>query len=166
MMILPIVAVFVIGIGAMFYFNPPAGANLAKIHAHAAFALVVDGKTVDLSKSEYMVRDSQVHLEDLDGSNIHTHKRDADLGRFFGSIGMSHDNITNCFTNVDGEEYCNDPVSKKKLRFWINGEELGGALENHVIADKDRILVVYGNEDPIGIKQYVDILNAVQIKEA
>lgn len=166
MKVVPIVAVFSIGIGAMFYYNPPTPANLAPAHVHTAFTLIINGETLDFAKPEFMLKDNLIHLEELDGNTLHTHGRDVTLGKFFHSIGMSHDNITNCLTNIDGQEYCNDTTLAKKVRFWINGEELPGALENHVIADKDRILVVYGNEDSTLIQQYLDALDAIPIKEA
>lgn len=136
------------------------------VHVHAAFTLIVDGEVIDLAKPEFMLKDNLIHLDELDGNTLHTHGRDVTLGKFFHSIGMSHDNITNCLTNIDGQEYCNDTVLAKKVRFWINGEELQGALENHVIAEKDRILVVYGNEDSARVRQYLYALNGIPIKRA
>lgn len=161
----PIITAFAIAISIMWYLYPPSPDLSSIAHAHAAFMLVLDGKTIDLAKPEFMVKDQLIHLESLDGNTIHRHAREVDLGQFFKSVGMSHDNITNCFTDTEGKQYCNDPASNKKLRFWINGEELNGRLENHVIAKDDRILVVYGNEGPDQIKQYLDSLNAIQIRD-
>lgn len=83
--------------------------------------LVLDGRKVDFAKSEYMNKDSLIHLEGLDGGTVHRHANEVNLGRFFGSLGMGSDHNTGCFRGDDGMKYC-DNTDGNRLRFWINGE--------------------------------------------
>ena len=165
------IVAFGIAIGVMFYYYPvkiPAVSNLGtgmvgSAHTHAAFMLVLDGRIVDFSKFEYMLKDDLIHVEDMNGNLIHNHAIEVNLGRFFSSLGMGS-NHTDCFIGDDDQKYC-DNAAGKRFRLWVNGEELLGHAENYVMSNNDRVLLAYGDEEPQKIQQYLSSLNQIPIQE-
>ena len=171
-MVPPIIA-FAAVIAVLFYYYPvelpkPSNSGIGAFgsaHAHAAFMLVLDGRVVDLAQTQYMVKDELIHLERMDGNTVHRHATEVNLGTFFESLGIGPDHDTGCFTGDDRIEYC-DNTDGKRLRFWIDAEELQGHVENYVIAENNRVLVVYGNEGEQQLQQYLVELDSVQIQAA
>jgi hypothetical protein len=173
MKVVPPIIAFAAIIAVLFYYYPvelpepnSSGAGaFGSAHAHAALMLVLDGRVVDLAQTQYMVKDRLIHLEGMDGNTVHRHATEVNLGRFFGSLGIGPDHDTGCFTGDDGVEYCDDTAGKR-LRFWINGEELQGHVENYVIEENNRVLVVYGNEGEQQLQQYLAEVNSIEIQGA
>ena len=169
--VVPPITAFAVVIAVLFYYYPvelPRPGNsgvgaFGSAHAHAAFMLVLDGRIVDLAQTQYMVKDRLIHLEGMDGNTVHRHATEVNLGTFFKSLGIGPDHDTGCLTGDDGVEYC-DGTEGKRLRFWINGEELQGHVENYVIEENNRVLVVYGNEGEQQLQQYLTELDSIQIQ--
>jgi hypothetical protein len=155
----------------MFYYNPvklpePTDSSVGAFgsaHAHAAFMLVLDGRIVDLAQTQYMVKNRLIHLEGMDGNTVYRYATEVNLGTFFESLGIGLDHDAGCFIGDDGVEYC-DNTGGKRLRFWINGEELQGHVENYVIEENNRVLVVYGNEGEQQLQQYLAEVNSIEIQ--
>ena len=171
MKVVPVIVAFAAVIAVSLYYYPvkPPEPNdsgvgaFGSAHAHAALMLVLDGRVVDLAQTQYMVKDRLIHLEGMDGNTVHRHATEVNLGTFFESLGIGPDHNTGCFTGDDGVEYCDDTAGKR-LRFWINGEELQGHVENYVIEENNRVLVVYGDESEGQLRQYLAELDSVQIQ--
>jgi len=164
--LLPIVGL-AITIGVLAYYYPPQFTNnigvgtFGTAHSHTAFMLVLDGRIVDFTKPEYMVKDDLIHLEDMEGDVIHRHASEVNIGRFFSSLGMGS-NHSGCFTGDDGIQYCDEP-SGKRLRLWVDGEELQGHAENYIPEQNHRVLLLYGDEDQQQVQQYLSTLNEIEI---
>jgi hypothetical protein len=168
--LVPPIMAFAVVIAVLLYYYPvelpePSNSDVGAFgsaHAHAALMLVLDGRVVDLAQTQYMVKDRLIHLEEMDRNTVHRHATEVNLGTFFESLGIGPDHDTGCFTGDDGVEYC-DGTAGKRLRFWINGEELQGHVENYIIEENNRILVVYGNEGEQQLQQYLTELDSIQI---
>ena len=115
--------------------------TLSSAHIHADIAIFVEGTKMDLSKPQYQLRASSVHLEEDNGEVIHVHADGITIGNFLNSIGM---HITaECLTLDNGKELCSK--DDKTLKFFVNGEE-NEDYGSYVIRDIDKILISYGNE--------------------
>lgn len=131
-------------------------------HTHVDFAVWINGEQVDFSKPEYMSdhvdgeeepegehedeghKHPYLHLHDGNGHVLHRHKPGLAIGDFFTSIGFTM--TESCFTNPDGEAFCNDADSGQQWRMFVNGEEwpMNPAYD---FADLDAILLTYGGDD-------------------
>ncbi len=117
-------------------------------HAHADFKLYINGEAFNFSQEKYMEKLEAVHIHDMNGEMIHVHERGAELGDFFGSIGISFN--SSCFALDDGTAYCNQ--GDKALRMYVNGKP-NNEYGKYQIHDLDRILITYGSESEDAIAQ-------------
>ncbi len=112
-------------------------------HTHADFAIVVDGKKINLSDPRYMSTEEKIlhpafHLHDGNGDVIHRHKPGIGLADFLGSIGITPNR--RCLT-LDGVPVCDG--NGKAWRMVVNGGERDFDL-SYVFQDLDKILLSYG----------------------
>lgn len=168
MIIIPIVAaiIAIAVISAVMYSTQQAANNnnygpVGSAHEHAAFAIKINGKQIDFSQSKYQVQSRLIHVEGGDGTTLHRHATGVPFAEFLKSVNMNIEN--GCFTLDDGKQYCNNE-DNNKLRFFINGNETE-SINNYVINPKDRILVIYGNENADQINQELAALREAEIKE-
>lgn len=110
-------------------------------HVHAAFMMVVEGKQIDFSDSKYQLKSRFIHVENNDGTTLHRHAKGVPFGDFLKSVGM--DIVGRCLLLGDGSKHCDQDGSR--LRFFLNRTEISSIVD-YVIQDKDRLLIIYGNE--------------------
>lgn len=125
----------------------PPETPLQEYHAHADLLVILDGKTLDLNKEEFMSTpyrhlSEDTHLHDFNPFVVHFHKEGVSIGEFFESLGMKLG--SQCFD--DGKkQYCAN--EEKKLFFYANGKK-NNEFEAYVPIDLDKILVYYGETEP------------------
>ena len=153
-------------------FGPPSPypgvGKLGSDHQHTRFAVWLDGDRVSFSPNnypKYANANEYIFIDEFDGNTIHKVASGATLDIFFESFGMEFTN--NCFIinddtytvsreKFDRTEYCNE--GDKTLKLYIK-EELNTEFEKHVLFDRDRILITYGNEpDEVIEKRFAPLL--------
>lgn len=164
MIIIPIIAA-VVAIGAVAAAMSPRAPTtdfgpLGSAHEHAIFEVRLDGRPIDFSQSKYQVKTQFIHVENNDGTTLHRHSTNVPIGEFLRSVGMSIDN--NCFNSDDGKKYCED--GSKQLRYFVNGTERA-SITDYVLAENDRILVIYGNETQEQLQAEFEKLNSLPLKK-
>ncbi|MEM2919381.1 MAG: hypothetical protein QXW14_03845 [Candidatus Nitrosocaldus sp.] len=126
-------------------------------HVHAVFKLYINGKEpIDFSKSKYQLRTPYIHFENNNGTVIHRHAANVDLGYLFESMKMKF--TKDCFVLDDGKSYCNDGTNT--LKFYVNGV-LNDQYDKYVIKDGDRILITYGSEDEEQIREQLRAVDSL-----
>ncbi|QQR92326.1 MAG: hypothetical protein IPJ89_04185 [Candidatus Iainarchaeum archaeon] len=131
-----------------------------EFHAHADFALFIDGQRMDFNRAAFMSDantqlDGLTHLHDFNPFVIHYHAQNIPLKRFFNSLDMKWQD--DCFTIGNQTPLCNDTATGKSWKLYVNGQ-LNPQNENYIAKDLDRILIAYGNNTP---QELHDLLNAV-----
>ncbi len=164
MIIIPIVAAIIaIGVTAAVLAPraPPSSIGpLGSAHEHGVFEVRLDGSPIDFSQSKYQVRSQFIHVEGSDGTVLHRHATGVPVGDFFKSVRMNIDN--NCFVNDDGNQFCEN--ESKQLRYFVNGTERLSVMD-YVLAENDRILVIYGSESQEQIQAAIDKLNNTPVNK-
>lgn len=144
-----------------------AGINFLPPHFHANFALYINGERVDFSGDEYMediagcsitgemqARD-RVHLHENNPDTIHIHHDGVSWGHFFSNLWYSFGE--SFLSNNEEEIYVSNDV--RKLYFILNDEQVNNPW-NKLIDSKDRLLIVYGDEEPIELQElYESVAN-------
>ncbi len=115
-------------------------------HVHATFTVFINDEPLEFQEPEYMLKAPEVHLEDDDGTVIHSHATGITLPYFFQTLGYRLEE--NCFVTDGNLRYCSG--DEKKLTLILNGLEYPGL--NHVLAPGDRILINYGDDDATSLK--------------
>jgi hypothetical protein len=133
---------------------------LGSAHEHAVFAVRLDGEQVDFSQSKYQVRSQYIHVENNDGTTLHRHATNVPVGEFFKTVKMDIQN--DCFIHDDGRSFCEDGT--KMLRYYVNGEPRSSIMD-YVLAENDRILIIYGSESQEQIQAALDLLNATSVRK-
>ncbi len=117
-------------------------------HEHASISVKIFDDEFDLTKPEFQLQSSFIHLENSNGYVIHRHSKDVAIGYFFETLnlGLTQD----CFVFQDGKEFCsNDDYT---LKFFINERQVDD-LRDYQIFDGDYILISYGAETQEEIKK-------------
>jgi hypothetical protein len=161
MIVIPIiVAVAAAGAAAAFLVpRAPDFGPLGSAHVHAIFEVMLDGQAVDFSQQKYQVKTQYIHVEGGDGTTLHRHSSKVPVGEFFKSVNM--DIRDGCFVMDNGEQFCDDG---KQLRFFVNGTERA-SIDDYVLQDNDRILIIYGAEDQNELQREFDKLNKTPIRK-
>lgn len=140
--------------------NPSGTGALGDEHEHAALLVSIFGDKFDFSLPAYQIKSSWIHFEGGDGNTIHRHASGVTLGYLFDSLGLGIDG--NCFTFQDGRQFCtNEDYS---LKLYINGKQVSD-IQDYVIQEGDRILILYGAETRGEIQERLSELNSLQIIE-
>ena len=133
-------------------------------HAHADFAVWINGKQWDFSGAKYMTTEAEeeaapagspkkyFHLHDGNGHVIHRHKPGLPLADFFLSIGGEMTRLEqgtiDCLSL--GSLYCSGKDVSGNAVSWImfvNGKTM--AFDpTYVFDDDDKILLSYGQNQP------------------
>ncbi|MBI1812459.1 hypothetical protein HY285_03115 [Candidatus Peregrinibacteria bacterium] len=139
-------------------------------HAHADFAVWINGKKLDFSAQKYMTTDAEeaklkpgdvrlyLHLHDGDGHVIHRHKPELTFGNFLETIGLKSalvcpTRLNNSFPSTSNTcQQCLNvpdyPFSAEPLcgwRMFVNGKERPLNL-SYVFADGDHLLLTNAND--------------------
>ena len=123
-------------------------------HHHANFAVVVDGRRVDLSGGQYseevascrvpgkaLAPQERVHLHNRDPDVVHVHHAGVTWGHLFANLGFG---LGSSYLATDDGRILVDG-SGKTLKFVLNGRPQT-SVHNVLIASGDRLLVSYGVE--------------------
>ena len=113
-------------------------------HGHAELTILINGKPLDLSLPQYQNKSIAISLENNSGSILHIHDRDAWMGLFLESIGMSLDN--NCLRLSNGTSYCSSLDSQ--IIFMVDGM-VNGEFQHYTPKDGDKLLINYGRVEEI-----------------
>jgi len=122
-------------------------------HAHAAMVMHIKSESLNFGLPAFQLQSKYIHFENHNPYQIHKHANRVPLEMLFVSFGMQVDSGCILF----GEnQLCQD--EDNSLRFFINGDEVGGISE-YEIMHGDRILIFYG-DDRLVSKQlsYLDSL--------
>lgn len=140
----------------IFYTSPyPGVGKLGSDHQHARFQVIIDEYRWSSSPvlyDKYKNANEYILIEPDDGNTIHRFATGATLDIFFNSLGMQF--TKDCFIvpektfsvhkkELGPAEYCNQ--GEKTLKFYINNE-LNDEYEQYVIQERDRVLIIYGNQ--------------------
>ena len=123
-------------------------------HYHANFAVVVDGRRVDLSGAKYseeiascrlaaraLQPQERVHLHNRDPDLAHVHHEGVTWGHLFANLGFG---LGASYLAIDDTRILTDGAGKT-LKFVLNGRpEI--SVQNVLISSGDRLLVSYGTE--------------------
>lgn len=123
-------------------------------HYHANWALVIEGRPLDLSADRYMEDvarckanpahqdpEDRVHLHGNVGDAVHVHAGGATWGHLLANLGFG---LGGDYLVTDaGVRHASD--STRSLKFVLNGRPVD-EVHNRVIASADRLLVSYGAE--------------------
>lgn len=123
-------------------------------HVHAGFAVMLNGREVDFSQTEYQVQSQLIHVEGGDGTTLHRHATGVPIGEFLRSVNMNIAN--NCFITDEGTQYCEG--GDNRLMFFVNGDEVQDIM-GYVLNDNDRILITYGDLTEQQIQEQIDTVN-------
>lgn len=124
---------------------------LGSSHIHADIAVYVEGKKLDMSKTEYQLRAHNVHLEENNGEIIHVHASGIALGHLLNSLEM--DLTSECLQLLNGQKLCSDKA--KILKIFVNGKE-NKEYGSYVINDLDKMLISYGSEAGQELQKQLD----------
>lgn len=143
-----------------FVAKPPSVGLQEEYHAHADFAVFINGEKLNFSQKQFMHeeacgkpgethaidlnseegRKEAAHLHDLNGNVMHLHHENATLAIFFKNAGFTL--TRNCLETPQGK-YCN--TESRKLKVFDDGLQVQD-LEKFVPKDAGKILVTYGSE--------------------
>lgn len=140
--------------------GPEGAGPLGSDHAHASILVRIFGDTFDFSVPAYQIKSSWIHFEGQDGTTIHRHAENVDLGYLFETLNIE---LTDeCFIFPDRtREFCtNEDYS---LKFYINDEQVDD-IRDYVIQEGDRILISYGGETQEEIEQQLEDLESQPIQ--
>ena len=137
--------------------------RVANIHYHANFALYINGQQEQFKGMQYYTEvnacvlnhtvkqpTERVHMHDNINNVIHVEDNSVTWGQFFTNLGWTMG--PTFIVSPDGTVYSEN--STNKLYLILNGQNYTdfGGLQNSVIADKDKLLVNYGNESSSQLK--------------
>ena len=155
-----IIAVAAAGVAAAVLVpQAPSFGSLGSAHEHAVFEVMLNGQVIDFGQKKYQVQSQYIHVEGGDGTTLHRHSSKVPVGEFFKSVNM--DITDNCFVLDSAEQFCND---SKQLRFFVNGTGRA-SINDYILQDNDRILIIYGDEDQNQLQAEFNKLNSIPIKK-
>jgi hypothetical protein len=170
--IVAVVAILAIS-GSRFSSEVNKFGTVGSAHEHAAFIINVSDTPFDFSQPQYQVKSRLIHVEGGDGFTLHRHTDRVPFGEFLRSENMNLDD--NCFS-ISGQssdqqgqqqgqqqEYCTNVT--EVLRAIVNGRELESPslLNDYILKDDDRILLIYGNQTADQITQALSELEEIPI---
>lgn len=155
-----VAAVAILGVagGIQSYLSPASNAAYGKLgseHVHAVFMTRLNGTSFDFGQPQYQVKSSYLHVEGGNGAILHRHATGVPISEFLKSVKMDINNDNSCFITDTGTQYCNS--DDRTLKYFVNGQPRS-TIEDYVLADNDRILIIYGNESSAQISQINDEL--------
>ena len=137
---------------------PPGAGMLGDEHEHASILVRIFGDKFDFSGPAFQIKSSWIHFEAQDGTTIHRHSSGVTTGYLFETLGITIDE--ECYIFPDGREFCTN--EDYTLKYFVNHQQVSD-LTDYVFEDGDRILIVYGNETPEEIDEYLAELDSQPI---
>jgi hypothetical protein len=67
-----------------------------------------------------------------------------------------------CFVRDDGVQFCDN--EEKNLRSFVNGEEVE-SLNDYVLNEDDRMLLIYGSESDAAIQSEIETLRNTPVRQ-
>ena len=170
--IVSVVAILAIS-GSRFSSEVNKFGTVGSAHEHAAFIINVNGTPFDFSQPQYQVKSRLIHVEGGDGFTLHRHTDRVPFGEFLRSENMNLED--DCFSMSEQssdqqsqqqgqqQEYCTNGT--EALRAFVNGRELESpsSLDDYILKDDDRILLIYGNQTADQITQALSELEEIPI---
>ena len=170
--IVAVVAILAIS-GSRFSSEVNKFGTVGSAHEHAAFIINVNGTPFDFSQPQYQVKSRLIHVEGGDGFTLHRHTDRVPFGEFLRSENMNLED--DCFSMSEQssdqqsqqqgqqQEYCTN--GNEALRAFVNGRELESpsSLDDYILRDDDRILLIYGNQTADQITQALSELEEIPI---
>ena len=170
--IVAVVAILAIS-GSRFSSEVNKFGTVGSAHEHAAFIINVNGTPFDFSQPQYQVKSRLIHVEGGDGFTLHRHTDRVPFGEFLRSENMNLED--DCFSMSEQssdqqsqqqgqqQEYCTNGT--EALRAFVNGRELESpsSLDDYILKDDDRILLIYGNQTADQITQALSELEEIPI---
>jgi hypothetical protein len=170
--IVAVVAILAIS-GSRFSSEVNKFGTVGSAHEHAAFIINVNGTPFDFSQPQYQVKSRLIHVEGGDGFTLHRHTDRVPFGEFLRSENMNLED--DCFSMSEQssdqqsqqqgqqQEYCTN--GREALRAFVNGRELESpsSLDDYILKDDDRILLIYGNQTADQITQALSELEEIPI---
>ena len=158
---IPVAAAVIIGsVAAALAYQSQNPYTLGSTHEHAVFAVKLDGQAIDFSQGKYQVKSRLIHVENGDGTTLHLHALGVPFSEFLKSVNMKIEN--SCFVRDDGVSFCDS--EEKNLRSFVNGEEVE-SLNNYVLKEDDRMLLIYGSESDAAIQSEIEALRNTPVRK-
>lgn len=136
-------------------------------HYHANFVVYINGERIDFSADEFMedvagcsltgkmLPKDRVHLHENNGETIHIHHDGVSWGHFFTNIWVVFGD--NFITTNDEDIFVGS--EDRRLSFILNDEQIENPF-NKLINSKDRLLIVYGEENPEELQSLFDTVSS------
>jgi len=143
---------------------PPGAGALNDEHEHISILVRIFGDQFEFSSPAYQIKSSWIHFEGSDGNTIHRHASGVKMGYLFGTLGLGLTDECFVFQSQQGERgFCTD--DNFSLKFYINHQQVdGNEFLGYVGQEDDRVLIVYGNETPEEIEEYLQELDFQAIR--
>ncbi|MBI4097241.1 MAG: hypothetical protein HY428_02380 [Candidatus Levybacteria bacterium] len=121
------------------------------VNKQASFAIFTNGIFRIFTASMYHNLSDDVYIEASNSNIVKVKKAKITWDDFFKTLPFTL--AKDCLTTGTRETFCTG--SKGALKFYLNGEKNENAL-NQEIKDGDKLLVTFGNESEIVIKEQLD----------
>ncbi len=125
------------------------------VHVHGDFRMFIGDERIRFTEDKYQsstayTHHATLHFHDGNDEVIHRHADNVTLVEFFDSIGISL--TPDCLTLDTGTKYCS--TENETLQLLVNGT-LVTDVSKYVFAEKDRILLYYGNPANSKLPDYI-----------
>lgn len=145
------VVIGVVLFGALRFFGQPEATHGP--HYHANWAVVIDGKRLDLTANRYMEDvfqcsvdpnrqrpEDRVHMHEGNMDVVHVHDAGVTWGHFLANLGFG---VGDDYLETDQGRFTEG--EGRALTFILNGRRING-IRNQPIANQDRLLISFGAE--------------------
>lgn len=122
-----------------------------KFPKKASFSIYTNGTLRTFSSSMYHNLSETVYISAENPNQVVVNVEGVTWGDFFSTLPFSL--TEDCLVTGAKQTFCNS--SRGTLKFYINGEQVEGAL-NKVINDGDKLLVSFGNESEVTINSQIN----------
>lgn len=135
--------------------------ELDSAHRHMSLLIFINGEGVNLSQNRYMLQSEYVHLENGDGTIIHTHATGVTLPYFLSTLNIKL--TQNCIKIEQDKQFCSFSEGDGLLKIIVNGKQINN-IKEYELRHKDKILIVYGNDNNAEIRFKINSLPEVPAK--
>lgn len=128
--------------------NPTITTSSSKVNYSAGFAIFTNKTFRIFTAAMYHNLSNDVYIQADNPNIVYVKKNDITWNDFFNTLPLKL--TKDCLVTGTKQTFCTN--ANGKLRFYINGKEDTNALDRY-IKNKDQLLVTYGNENDVQIKQ-------------
>lgn len=115
-----------------------------KVNLQASFAIFTNGTFRIFTDPKYHNRSEDVYITADNPNVITVKKKGITWGDFFKTLPTPMKVTKDCLYTGTGQTLCNS--DNQTLKFYINGEKDGNALEKE-IKENDKLLISFGSKD-------------------